>query len=149
MAIDPIVSLIVGAFGAAALTLLGALLGAWLQARREHSRWLRDQRFAIYLALLELQRRRPEVESMSVQSEESRQYMKEMARVQGGIALLGPRRMRDAIEAHSVATATFMSAPKHPDQPRQLEVISEAFHEVQKATDALLTAARKELKIHD
>lgn len=36
----------------AALAGVFALLGAWIQARREHSRWVRDKRLAAYLSFL-------------------------------------------------------------------------------------------------
>jgi len=52
MTIDPLASLLVGAFGAALLTVCGGLFGAWLQSRREHSRWLRDQRASGYVEYL-------------------------------------------------------------------------------------------------
>lgn len=50
MTVDPLVSLLVGALGAA---LLG-LFGAWIQSRREHAKWLREKRFAAYLTLLQV-----------------------------------------------------------------------------------------------
>lgn len=42
--VDPLFALLVGALGA---SLLG-LLGAWIQSRREHRKWLREQRFEAY-----------------------------------------------------------------------------------------------------
>lgn len=44
MQIDPLLSLLIGALGAA---LLG-LLGAWIQSFREHARWVREQRLRTY-----------------------------------------------------------------------------------------------------
>lgn len=41
---DDLVPVIVGAL----LALVGGLLGAWIQGRREHSRWVREQRFQAY-----------------------------------------------------------------------------------------------------
>lgn len=46
--IDPWTTLLLGALGAAAL----GLFGAWIQSRREHSKWIREQRFSAYMALL-------------------------------------------------------------------------------------------------
>lgn len=54
MTVDPIVSLLVGAFGATALTVGAGFFGAWLQARREHSRWIREQQFAVVVDSLRL-----------------------------------------------------------------------------------------------
>ncbi|MCA0215946.1 MAG: hypothetical protein LCH43_01175 [Actinobacteria bacterium] len=54
MPVDPLLSLVVGAFGAAVIGVVGALLGAWIQSRREHSRWLRELRVEAYGEFLRL-----------------------------------------------------------------------------------------------
>lgn len=41
---DALVPVIVGGL----LALVGGLIGAWVQGRREHSRWVREQRFEAY-----------------------------------------------------------------------------------------------------
>ena len=41
---DDLVPVVVGAL----LALVGGLLGAWIQGRREHRRWVREQRFEAY-----------------------------------------------------------------------------------------------------
>lgn len=41
---DALVPVVVGGL----LALIGGLLGAWVQGRREHSRWVREQRFEAY-----------------------------------------------------------------------------------------------------
>ena len=51
--IDPYLSLLVGAFGAA---LIG-LFGAWIQSRREHSRWIRERRYDAYGEFLDVAER--------------------------------------------------------------------------------------------
>ncbi|MWB99071.1 hypothetical protein [Agromyces seonyuensis] len=43
-----LIPVVTGAFLAAAF----GLLGAWIQSRREHSRWLRERRFDAYTAAL-------------------------------------------------------------------------------------------------
>lgn len=48
-AIDPLFALLVGAFGAASLTVVGGLIGVWIQSVRDHRRWLRERRFEAYL----------------------------------------------------------------------------------------------------
>lgn len=47
-AIDPLIALLVGAFGAALLTVIGGLIGAWIQSIRDHRKWLRERRFEAY-----------------------------------------------------------------------------------------------------
>lgn len=39
------------------ITVSVALLGAWIQSRREHSRWIREQRFEAYVAFAEYMHR--------------------------------------------------------------------------------------------
>lgn len=46
--IDPLIALLVGAFGAALLTVIGGLIGAWIQSVRDHRKWLRERRFEAY-----------------------------------------------------------------------------------------------------
>lgn len=46
--VDPLLALLVGAFGAALLTVVGGLIGAWIQSISEHRRWLRERRFNAY-----------------------------------------------------------------------------------------------------
>lgn len=50
LTVDPVLSLLVGALGAAVL----GLIGAAIQARREHSKWLREKRYDAHLAFLVL-----------------------------------------------------------------------------------------------
>jgi hypothetical protein len=45
MTVDPFLSLIVGAFGAALIGLLGAVI----QSRREHKRWIRERRYEAFV----------------------------------------------------------------------------------------------------
>lgn len=46
--VDPLIALLVGAFGAALLTVIGGLIGAWIQSIRDHRKWLRERRFEAY-----------------------------------------------------------------------------------------------------
>jgi len=50
--IDPTLYLIAGAFGASIVGLMGGVVGAWIQSRREHSRWVRELREKAYRELL-------------------------------------------------------------------------------------------------
>lgn len=43
--IDPTALALLSIFGGVIVTALVGLLGAWIQSRREHSRWLRERRF--------------------------------------------------------------------------------------------------------
>lgn len=47
-AVDPIILSLLSIFGGVVLTILAGLIGAWLQGRREHAKWRRDQRLKAY-----------------------------------------------------------------------------------------------------
>lgn len=62
-AIDPTLLAILSIFGGAALTVLAGIVGAFIQARREHRTWLREKRYdafvelrRIYLELADIER---------------------------------------------------------------------------------------------
>jgi hypothetical protein len=48
MTVESVLSLLIGALGAAVL----GLIGAWIQSLREHRKWLREQRFEAYRAFM-------------------------------------------------------------------------------------------------
>lgn len=52
-AMDPTLLALLSIFGGAALTVAAGFVGAGIQARREHARWLRERRFDAYTALSE------------------------------------------------------------------------------------------------
>ncbi|HXH34369.1 MAG TPA: hypothetical protein VNJ54_08160 [Plantibacter sp.] len=104
MSIDPLVSLLVGALGAATLGLVGGAIGAWVQSRREHRRWLREQKMHAYTAVLDL------VQRISLESSPVREGLNEevtdLYRATATVELLGPdtlaghtRMLRDAVGA--------------------------------------------------
>lgn len=55
-AIDPTALALLSIFGGVAITVIGGFIGAWIQARREHRKWLRDQRYEAFVRLLVLMR---------------------------------------------------------------------------------------------
>lgn len=48
-AIDPTVLAILSIFGGALIAALAGLIGAWIQARREHRAWLREKRYEAFV----------------------------------------------------------------------------------------------------
>ncbi len=47
---DPVALAVLSAFGGAGLTAVAGFIGALLQSRREHDKWVREQRYNAYLA---------------------------------------------------------------------------------------------------
>ncbi|WP_404435228.1 hypothetical protein LG322_08700 [Microbacterium aerolatum] len=45
---DPTLLAVLSIFGGVAVTAAAGLLGAWIQGRREHKKWLRERRFEAY-----------------------------------------------------------------------------------------------------
>lgn len=52
VAIDPTALALLGIFGGAALTAIAGWIGAGIQARREHTKWLRERRYETYIEFL-------------------------------------------------------------------------------------------------
>lgn len=50
VAIDPTALALLSIFGGVILTVIAGFIGAWIQGRREHAKWLRDQRMAAFIA---------------------------------------------------------------------------------------------------
>lgn len=99
MTIDPLASLLIGAFGAAVLTVGGGLFGAWIQSRREHARWLREERLGAYESFL------ISAESMlAYRADQSAQRADDLMNTMHASAatarLLGPDSVFAAIVAH-------------------------------------------------
>jgi hypothetical protein len=50
---DDLTKIVLTAFGTLVVGLIAALVGAWIQLRREHSKWIREERMATYIGLLQ------------------------------------------------------------------------------------------------
>lgn len=133
--VDPLVSLLVGALGAA---LLG-LLGAWIQSRREHARWIREQRLAAYLDYIRLIERMPYLTKVD---EETLAFIDSLTASVATLRLVGPRAVFDAGVALSQAAirdAGFSSEPGIERDPKMAGFKT--------ARDTLVAAAQRELGI--
>lgn len=105
MEIDPLISLLVGAFGA---TLLG-FVGAWIQSRREHAKWYRERRFEAYLKFLTAADKWSVRMSQQHDSgEDPPEFFDEMTSAEAGVELAGPAAVvqaMDPIRAHILGWA--------------------------------------------
>ena len=98
--IDPVLSLLVGALGAAAL----GLIGAWIQGRREHSKWRREQRLAAYLVLLADIERNIAFTLRNGKKAEVTDEEAAASRLAGAtVSLVGPVKVQSAFNHYSVA----------------------------------------------
>lgn len=107
MTVDPLVSLLIGAFGASLIGLVGALVGAAVQARREHQRWIRQLRFEAYREYQKV------IDGIRNDSEMKRvlsaDYLNELQQAMGGLRLLGTARVMNAARAYWVAAFVYSS----------------------------------------
>ena len=102
MNVDPLLSLLVGALGAA---LLG-LLGATIQARREHARWVRERRHEAYDAFMRLAERvRNRDQEANAAAEAS--YYARVFEALGSIRLVGPDAVIEAARAYGDAAGAY------------------------------------------
>lgn len=89
-----VVAIVAGVFGAG-----GGLFGAWLTARREHVRWLRERRLEAYRTFLECGTQVVEART-TPDIERSRAAM---SLAQASVVLLGPKDIFDAVEGMVIA----------------------------------------------
>lgn len=105
--VDPLLALLVGALGAAVLTTAAGFLGAWLQSRREHDRWVREQRLAAYNDFMRVADRVPKAASKAAAT-----YGDELKESLATLTLLGP----DSVIA--AGTKFMVHAILEADKPR-------------------------------
>ncbi len=49
---DPTLLALLSIFGGVSITVLAGFIGAWIQGRREHAKWLREKRYEAYVTFL-------------------------------------------------------------------------------------------------
>lgn len=139
--IDPLVALLVGAFGAAALTVGGGFLGAFLQHRREHERWIREQRFDAYRDFLSGAERM----TTWVATSSTQEVLRDTQRAIAAVRLLGPDDVIEAAIEHGMAAGELGKAAAN-------SALGSPVHDKASTTywatkDVFVAAARRELGI--
>lgn len=151
---DPYLSLLVGALGASIVGLLGGFAGASIQSRREHSRWVREQRIDAYRDFL----RATEQMWPSQSPEQSvwRAFMDEMGSALGVLTIVGPDVVTTAASAHLDAVLDFGSVQRRRNgledgtpKPELQQQLIEQGARVTATRDFLVKAARQPLRIND
>lgn len=105
-ALDPTTQVLLTIFGAALVTALSGFAGAALQARRDHKRWIRQERLAAYVNFLQLVYQiwalLGDYERLSERGHEARAAVDELAaRLAAGVT----EEEREAIRAQSAKNA--------------------------------------------
>ncbi len=101
--IDPLLSLLIGAFGASLLTVVGGLIGAWIQSVREHRKWLRERRFEAYRDFIINMSQLSDLLSTKITKENAKAikarldvWSDESTRAIEAVSMLGPRAVNAA-----------------------------------------------------
>lgn len=110
---DPTALALLSIFGGAALTAIAGLIGAVVQARREHNRWVRERRYEAFVKVQTLMeeleaikwsliaRTSPDLERAEAAME---QLMLKFAEYNAPIVVLGPGYVVSAIKAVNAAS---------------------------------------------
>lgn len=149
--IDPVVSLLIGAFGAASLALVGGFFGASIQSRREHDRWIREIRFDAYKAFL--------VAIDSAVSDDNQTMAiavtkwRGIQEAQGGVRLVGPKEMEKAASEWIGAALQYQTICKpledfhhSPSHATAKQILQSSDH-LEESSVAFALAARDVLKV--
>jgi hypothetical protein len=133
MKVDPVVALVVGAFGA---SLIG-LFGAWIQSRREHSKWLREKRYEAHLAFLVLVDRHTTNAKLGHGPQNDSEIavaLEGLNETVSAISLIGPETLLEKARALRRAAGDFIEANREPMG-------------YQEAREAYILASRKAVKV--
>ena len=142
MTADALLSVLVGALGA---SLLG-LLGAWIQSRREHTRWVREQRFAAYNGLMKLAERVRSRDTTDASGDA--EYFEQLFQALGTLRLVGPAEVLEAARAFGEAASAYEKLPAADDpgsEARRAELVAR----ISTSRKALVELMRKELGMLD
>jgi len=140
MQVDPVLSLLVGALGAA---LIG-LLGAWIQSRREHARWIREQRFDAYRDFFRVAERLAQIPDVDIEDGEQ-EFMDRFRSAIGTVRLVGPERVVRAATAHGLAAIVYARTVAREEPTAEEMADMWALHE--ETRTELLAVTREELGI--
>jgi hypothetical protein len=154
MTLDPVLTFFVGALGASVVGMIGALIGAATQSRREHRRWVRQERLVVYRRFLDLAERDPEPETSDYAA-----YMAKLGSALAAVELLGPDGVAEKAAAHFHAAIDYSRAADRyfdeamkdaPDETvmKDAKLVYDRETEHQKATRRAFTlAARRQLQM--
>jgi hypothetical protein len=141
--VDPVLSLVIGAFGAALIAAIAGFVGAAINRRREHERWVRERRFDAYLALLQLGRRMPDATHEEMR-ERDEDYFDALDNAGGAVQFLGPKEVsRLALDFEGAANDLAVARGLKDSDEVRLEKLTA----LTQAELAFAKAARAELEV--
>ena len=125
--------------GGAGVAALIGLFGAWIQSRREHERWVREQRLSAYRDLVRAAEGILLYEGKTTPTPDEEAYASELLGRVGAVRLLGPETVATTLDEYM---RTVLDLATTTDD-RQIRDKYEA------ARNAFIAAARRELHIAD
>lgn len=133
--------LLLTALGGAAVTAAAGVLGAWVQGRREHKRWVRERRYEAYVRFLAGAERFGYAFRMNDQSlvEGTTGSLQEAI---AEFSMLGPDTIYDAAKNYHAQLGRYIQSARNGPQAMQ-----QAMDAVTTSKAVLIELARKELKI--
>jgi hypothetical protein len=94
--VDPLLILLT-ALGGALVAAAAGFIGAWLQGRREHEKWIRERRFEAYTRYMQVAQRWNVRLSAKIDGNDE-EFLDEMVAAEAEIDLLGPKAVRDLMD---------------------------------------------------
>ena len=158
---DPLLYLVAGAFGASIVGLVGGFIGSAIQSRREHVRWLREQRLIALDRFVRLLDRFPDVSDGAEPTPEDSDAVDDLSAAVASIDLLGPQSVSEAafvlmsctfIDAHetqSFEADAFTLKNAHATVTKMLDRPSDSASLVKEARARFKVAANRALAIKD
>jgi hypothetical protein len=139
--VDPVLSLVIGAFGAALLSAVAGFVGSRINARREHERWKREQRLTAYLDYVRIAERLPTIKKTTTDVA----LLESLQSATASLRLLGPASVFNAAIAHTAAAIVYSGVMGEPDANKA--DIPRAGLELSTTREKLVAAAQLELGI--
>jgi len=155
--VDPTVALLTGAVAAAVVTVIAGFIASAIQSRRDHKRWVREQRMAAYSGYLSVAEQSFPLTSKTRAVWTA--HMDSTASALSAVRVVGPKAVADAAEAHldvsldfgkqSRATNEAAAAGNNAAFLAEQAKLARIASKVIDVRNAYVSAAQKELGITD
>lgn len=143
MNLETWIALLIGALGASILTLFAGFLGERRESKREHARWVREQRFEAYRDFLRVAERLPSIAMDKTPDERDLDYLENMHDAVGKIRLVGPDAVIDVAVIHLDRALKY--AREQSKTENDEEATTAAHREYDRTRTAVVSAARSQL----